>query len=646
MGIKVIGSVASHMRFRLERLLIRGPLHQLVLIVIVIIGLSVVCGGLYYLSAEPKVPLHEAVWWAFLRLTDPGYLGDDEGAFKRIISTFLTVAGYVVFLGALIAIMTQSLYQSLRRLESGLTPITAIGHIVILGYVEATPSIVRNLFAAGSRLSRFLRRADVSAPMVAILHPDVSYGLADDLKAHLKESADLNKTIFRSGSLLRDDDLDRINVDHASVVIVPADDRSSSDALMADARTIKALHSIHSRSQLLGKQEPTAVAEIYDRRMEQVAKNLYGSRLNVVASNRFIAQVIAHCMVEPGFAVALPMLLSVGELPGLLVKSIPEFAGGTWEELRSQLRSVIPVGLIRSEPPKVYLCPKNTTIVAADDLLVFVGASIADLDHDLSAGTHFGYKRLLASGLKTELATAAPQRVLLLGWSVKIVDFIEALATAPSNVEEITILSLTNLEEREKTLSSVDSAIKIRHVEADYASADVVEPILNEGFSSIVFVASERLSEVTDRDARTILGFFQLTRLLPATRSAKARLVVELVDPENESILRYRRSEVVISPVIISHVMANIALRPELELVLKAIVSSRRYSLVFLNQAACGITGAHRFEQLRFIDPGFGFVPIGIRRKNRTMLMNPPAETQVQLDKGDAIIGLRDHNKT
>ena len=33
----------------------------------------------------------DGVWWSFLRLTDPGYLGDDEGAVLRVQSTIITV---------------------------------------------------------------------------------------------------------------------------------------------------------------------------------------------------------------------------------------------------------------------------------------------------------------------------------------------------------------------------------------------------------------------------------------------------------------------------------------------------------------------------------------------------------------------------
>src|SRR5689334_22509526 len=93
--------------FELERFVVRGLLHRVVFIGIAILLISV-GGGLIAVRLTPAFEnTGEAIWWAFLRLTDPGYLGDDRGAALRTLSTIITVLGYVVFLGALIAIMTQ-----------------------------------------------------------------------------------------------------------------------------------------------------------------------------------------------------------------------------------------------------------------------------------------------------------------------------------------------------------------------------------------------------------------------------------------------------------------------------------------------------------------------------------------------------------
>ena len=68
------------LRFLLERLVLRG-LHYRLLLSALIIGLVSLLGGLLVLVLESDISeMGDAIWWAFLRLSDPGYLGDDEGA--------------------------------------------------------------------------------------------------------------------------------------------------------------------------------------------------------------------------------------------------------------------------------------------------------------------------------------------------------------------------------------------------------------------------------------------------------------------------------------------------------------------------------------------------------------------------------------
>jgi hypothetical protein len=108
-------ALRDRLQFWLEQLIMRGAVYRLSVIAGAI-GLITLLGGLAGTLVDKELadPLN-AFWWAFLRLTDPGYLGDDEGVGRRVDSAVLTVLGYVVFMGALIAIMTQWLHETMRR---------------------------------------------------------------------------------------------------------------------------------------------------------------------------------------------------------------------------------------------------------------------------------------------------------------------------------------------------------------------------------------------------------------------------------------------------------------------------------------------------------------------------------------------------
>ena len=114
----------DQLRLGLERLLLRG-LHYRLLMAASIVLLVALLGGLLMRLLDPGFDeVGESIWWAFLRLTDPGYLGDDEGLVGRTVSTVVTVLGYVLFLGLLIAILTQWMNELIARIELGTRPVT------------------------------------------------------------------------------------------------------------------------------------------------------------------------------------------------------------------------------------------------------------------------------------------------------------------------------------------------------------------------------------------------------------------------------------------------------------------------------------------------------------------------------------------
>lgn len=103
--------------FRMERWIQRGWVPQVALAAGLIGTIACTAGLMAWMATDAFAGPGEAIWWAFLRLTDPGYLGDDEGVVLRTLSTVVTVAGYVVFMGMLVAIMTQWLIRTVARLE-------------------------------------------------------------------------------------------------------------------------------------------------------------------------------------------------------------------------------------------------------------------------------------------------------------------------------------------------------------------------------------------------------------------------------------------------------------------------------------------------------------------------------------------------
>ncbi len=136
----------DRLKFFVERQFVKGAHYQFLLMAILLAFCSFL-GGALVLGTEADEGMAETVWWAFLRLSDPGYLGDDVGLRRRLVSTILTMCGYVLLLGTVVAILTRWLINFMRRLEQGLTPIVMEDHILVLGWTDRTVSVLRQLFA-------------------------------------------------------------------------------------------------------------------------------------------------------------------------------------------------------------------------------------------------------------------------------------------------------------------------------------------------------------------------------------------------------------------------------------------------------------------------------------------------------------------
>ena len=169
----------------------------------------------------------------------PGYLGEDVGVARASVATAVTVLGYILFMGALIAILVQWLDRTLNRLERGLTPMALNAHVVLLGWTSRTPSVLEEILASEGRIERFLRSRGVRRLRVAVLAESAGADLVHQLRQQLRERWSARRIILRSGSPLEIEALGRIDFAHAAAVVIPAADTNAASALDADARSVK-----------------------------------------------------------------------------------------------------------------------------------------------------------------------------------------------------------------------------------------------------------------------------------------------------------------------------------------------------------------------------------------------------------------------
>jgi hypothetical protein len=634
--------------FRLEIWIQRGPQYQLLVVGGVITLISLIGGLLAFVLTDAFDAVSTAIWWSFLRLSDPGYLGDDEGVILRTISTIVTVLGYVLFLGSLVAIMTQWWRERMEQLERGFTPIALNGHILVIGWTNRTPEIIRELVHSQARVKRFLRRRGTRSLRIVILAQQVTGELIQELRDELGEEWDEKTVILRSGSSLQIDHLRRADFAHASVIVHPAGEYTHGSPTVVDARILKTLMTItdHGAGEAVTKLPPL-VTEIFDADKEPLAHATYTGELDVIPTNSFLSRLIAQNIRHPGLSYIFEELLTHRHGNDIYIRSFPDMEGTPFREIRTTFSRTIPLGVVQRGPEGFVprLNPSDTYTLSADDRIVFMARTYSDTDPRPAREPEVEPLREVIPPPEV----LKHRRVLMLGWSPRMPALIEELSSYRAEAFEITILSSVPARERRSHLAQeVDHQareLSIEHLEGEITSDFTLKSVDPGSYDNIIFLGSHRMSSGEASDARSILGFMLLQGLFE--RKPKPQILLELMDPENAKLFQRRPGEILVSARIISHVLAHVALRRELNVVFDELFTSEGAEIFFRPAGEYGATGKTvTFYDLWKTAASNDEIALGVYLTNpagsmqRAVHLNPLKTRQWNLKTNDQIIVL------
>ncbi len=635
----------NRLRFALERYLIRGAHYQL-LAVAALIGVISVLGGVLVGWGDGGETTSESIWWAFLRLTDPGYLGDDAGFFRRAVSTVLTVLGYVLFMGSLVAILTQWLNGTMRRFEAGFTPVARKNHILILGWTARAGIVIRDLFLSEGRVRRFLQHRGARRLHIVLLAEEVGLHLVQEIRSRVGVPWNPRRITLRTGSALRGAHLTRVDFLRASAILLPAGEFSEAGPENADTHTIKTLLSLSNHPVVEDAgQLPLAVAEIFDARKEEIARKAYKGPIEVLAGSAVIARLITQTVRHPGLSHVYTELLTHASGSELFVREVPEFAGEDFEQVGLRFSNAILLGVVRNEEGafRPHLNPPSGFAIEERDRLVLMAHAYEDtrpfegreVDASPPRGTGIALER--APGTK---------RVLVLGWSHKVPRLVAEFASYPDERFAVDVASTVPSGIREAAVERTSERCRrlpVRQQEADYTVRRELERLEPAAYDHIVMVGSDRLPSGEESDARTIVGYLLLQEVL-SEEIRGPQLLVELMDPENVGLLGRHTCEVLVSPVILSHMLAQIALRRELACVFDELFTTTGADIVF--QPVSGSPWQGRsltFAEIEKDLRGRGSTILGVHRRGQGLdvgvfHLNPPKPEVFDLGDGDEIV--------
>lgn len=636
--------IKNYLKFRVERLLLLG-VHFHLLVIASLIGLVAIGGGLLVQETDAPFDDHEtAIWWAFLRLTDPGYLGDDEGLPRRVISTVVTVLGYVLFMGSLIAIMTQWLNHTIRNFERGLTPIVRHNHILILGWTNRTSEIVSELMRAEGRARRFLKLRGARGLHVVILSEDVSLERTIELRRALGPLWNAKKITFRSGIPLRIEHLERVDYKNAGAIILPGADFAYGSANESDTRIIKTLLSISNQGEKRDAKEtlPLLVTEIFDSDKVVMAKRAYRGFVEILASDVFIARCMAQNVRHPGLSQVFHDILSHGLGNEVYVRICEEFTGFRFGDLSGAYPKAILLGVVRPQGETFcpLLNPPGDLILKSEDRLVFLAEDYGNCE----PLRNYQIERVSRKFQEVSYAREkSKRRILILGWNHKAVDLLKEFGRQIDEQFEVAVLSVVPLAERETEIEQkgIDlRRVAVTHREGETTSLSHLREMEPDRYDNVVILGSDRVETQEESDARTIVVHLVLRNVLDEG-THKPEILVDLLDSDNVAMFEDYDSEVLVTPMIASHVLAQVALRREINVIYEELFAAGGAEICFRRVSDYGIAGQNvSFGQLQEMSACRGEIALGIRLQNRGVVLNPAHDEPYILSELDVLIVL------
>ncbi len=648
------------MLFFLEKQFLKGPHYQLLFVAVLIGLISVIAGLLVWPLKDESLSLGQSIWWAFLRLSDPGYLGDDEGVWRRIVSTTLTVMGYVIFLGSLVAIITTWLNAKMRHIERGTSPVISQGHVAILGWTSRTIPVVAELYASSARVRGFLRSHGRRALRLIILCDQLGPERLQELKDNRMIGKRAHEIILRSGVPIDPEHLRRIDCMNAAAIILPNQAYASRELITPDVEAIKTLLTLNAEGSHMSPSEmPLVVAELQDEKKISAARRSYSGPLEVIASNAVMSRLVAQVLRHPGLSLVFSELLSRGMGSNIYAVSAGSLVGRTFGECRKALPKSILLGLVRRGEAgliPMLRAPDGMRLEEHDHLIILArrlqeaqipmaGSRTQDAP---PGGSSAGSASAKMQGPRSaKVRSRKNLKMLILGWNEHIPSLIHELGNYGQDHYDISLVSLRSIEERERKLQALGPLpgnVKTRQLLGDHVKESELKQLEPHTFDSILLGSSDRLSDEEEADARTIVTYMLLQELLP--QNAKGpQVLLEIASPGNARLIDGQMGEVLVGPVIMSHLLAQIALKRELACVFEELLSVGETEIDFCTVEHLGISsGSYSFAALAQKAASADCILLGLllaTNGNSKLRLNPRAEELFTLSEEDRLVVLQ-----
>ena len=280
--------------------------------------------------------------------------------FLMVVSIFYCM----LFTAVLIGLVNDGIASKVEELGTGQSDVLEDGHILILGFNDATFVLLEELIEAN--------RCSENVETVVILGSLDRSQMIETLKRRIGRPSSHPKTkiICRTGSIYGFNDLKRCSIETSRVVVVNA---------ATDFESIKAIMACsHILDEYDSDDEPYIIAVIHGQ--ESISESRVAGRgkkaadrLEILSLNEVLARIMVHTSRQPGLSDVFTELFNYTENEFYIFDDDPSFPllyGKSVAEINHYLQLSYAVGVKKEEGGVLVGPPRKTVFEEGDSLIV------------------------------------------------------------------------------------------------------------------------------------------------------------------------------------------------------------------------------------------------------------------------------------
>ena len=526
----------------------------------------------------------DSYWWSIKHVLDPGAFADNYGAPLSVLLVSLLISlGGLVFLGALIGLISASIQQRLVELELGNTQVVEKKHVVVLGWGPSVAGLIKNLTSI------------YKDTVIVILAPCELSFMREELR---REGIATNQKnlVLRKGIPSRDYELNRISIRYASSIIVVAHsldvekniDQYDSPSDVEAIKTLLVLEAILDFADIKDQDvqsgfsgqvsNPSIVCEICSKENIEIAKIASCGRASIVSTADFASRLLVQAARQPGIIDVFECILNQ-ELKGIRVQSMPGIVGRKFSSLLYSTQFAVPIGVSWVEESRGVkrtasaLNPEPSYEIEEEEDIVLLSRAEPIFIHRCSEINT--YKRSYLSK-SDELKPNGNHfdSVLIIGTNSLLDEILTELNGHALSRTKVKLFSNLSADEVVFNDSLVFPKLDLVIQKGNTVSRPLLTEMILSDFDCIFILADE--SGSGDADAKSIMTILMLGDIIDHCKDRRIpRVVLELKDARNRDLIKNSiASEIVVSSDLVSIVMAQISQYPVVGPVYRELLSA------------------------------------------------------------------------